>query len=167
MSDVGSLTAKDRERSKAFRMVTYFSVFIFFIGANFAYRLQGAAFDFASGFVFAIFIYSVVGYLKGWKKYNRLALLQLISYRNADYKLTNLFKGTGIWYVVVPILAMPFLLYVSDFPIQLVRFGASFLVGYLGIYVCEIAKTLNFYREFDQYVNWEKIEAEVATKTES
>ena len=167
MSDVGSLSAKDRERSNSFRFATYVAVIILFVGANLAYRLQGAAFDCVAGFVFSIVVYTVVGYLKRGTRYTRLALRQVLSYRQAEFKISRLFKGTGIWYLAIPIVAMPVLLYSSDFPIQLIRFGSAFLIGYLGIYLLEIRKALRFYRTFGEYVDWVKLEADLGAESET
>ena len=161
MSDMSRSNKKTSEKNLASRFTSYLFAFALFFGAHLLYRTDGPAFDYLAGLMFAIFIYTVTHSVKRAINKKDAALEQIIGYRKAQYKMRNIFKGGNIWFWLIPIFILPFLLYQNGFPIELIKFGSAFFVGFIGIYLNDMRSSLAFYKQMDKHINWVSIENEV------
>jgi hypothetical protein len=160
MSDPTKHTAKSAERNLSGRFGSYLFALGVFFGAHLIYKAEGAAFDILAGFMASTLVASVMKISRQSIVGQATLMEQLKSYRRVDYKLSGLFNGRDLLFWAAPVLIAPYLLYKNDYPIQLLRFGISFIVGYAGLYIYEINRALEFYSRMDKYIDWGSLDAD-------
>jgi len=159
MSDPTRHTPQSAERNLSSRFGSYLFAIGVFYGAHFIYKAEGTAFDVLAGIMTSTLVYTLMKTFRHSWSSELVVMKQLISYKVAGYKLRGLLKIGEIWYWLVPLFVVPYLLYKNDYPINLIKFGVSFALAFIGIYLIELNRSLTFYKKMDKHINWESLSA--------
>ena len=157
MSDMSNSTKDNGEHLLRSRFMFYIFAFMVFYGTHFIYKAEGIAFDIMAGTMGAALVYIIVSSIKRRTMKTENVLSQLLSYRKSEYKISALINWKDLWIWMVPLMVLPFLLYINDFPIDLLVFGGSFLTVITVIYLTEAYSSLSHFKQMDSYMNWESI----------
>jgi hypothetical protein len=157
MSDPTRHTPQSAERNLSSRFGYYLFAIVIFYGAHFIYKAEGTAFDVLAGIMTSTLVSTLMQTVRQSLSTEQIIMKQLASYKASGYRLRSLLKIGDIWYWLVPVFVVPYLLYKNDFPIQLLKFGISFAVAFIGVYLVQMKRSLAFYKKMDKHINWESI----------